>query len=187
MKLKIKDLESKLGYTIKKNFKTIGLDTAKRTGVAFIETNKTYVNIDWIFIEFNYENQIQMLTQMHNEFKKLFTDEHLAVVEEVYLGWNRAGSLHLAKMGTLAIGICIDKKIPFQLILAQSARSKFHIDTRKFGKGKSKLAVADYLKSIDIEVPDEDISDAIILGLLGICQNMNFQATTKKKSKKLDK
>lgn len=181
MKIPIKKLESMLGYKIKKNFKCIGLDTARRTGVAFIETTKTHVQIDWIFLEFNYENQIQMLTQMHNEFKKLFTDENLAVVEEVFLGLNRCGSLHLAKMGTLAVGICIDKKIPFELILAQSARSKFKINTRKFGKGKSKLAVADYLKSIGIEVDDEDISDSIILALLAICENMNFKAKGAKK------
>jgi Holliday junction resolvasome RuvABC endonuclease subunit len=183
MKLKIANLEKLLGYKIKKNFKAIGLDTAKRTGVAFIETTKTHVNLDWIFLEFNYNNQEQMLTQMYNEFKKLFTDEKLAVIEEVFLGFNRCGSLHLAKMGTLAVSVCIDKGIPFKLILAQSARSKFQINTRKFGKGKSKQAVAEYLKSIKIEVDDEDISDAVVLALLGVCENMNFQAQTKRRKK----
>jgi len=189
MKLKITELEKKLNYKIKKNFKAVGLDTAKRTGVAFITTDTKWVDIDFIFIEFNYENQKQMLTQMHREFKKIFSNENLAVVEEVFLGFNRAGSLHLAKMGTLAIGICIDKNIPFELIMASSARSKFGIDSRKFGKGKSKESVAHYLKGIGIEVDDNDISDAIVLGLLGICEGLSFLATTKKKKKKkkLDK
>ena len=188
MKLRIKTLEHLLQYKIKRNFKCIGLDTAKRTGIAFIETKKDYIYLDWAFLEFNYENQKQMLVQMHREFKKIFSNEDLAVVEEVFLGLNRAGSLHLAKMGTLAIGICIDKNIPFELIMASSARSKFSIDSRKFGKGKSKESVAHYLKGIGIEVDDNDISDAIVLALLGICEGLDFSAKTKKKKKKkLDK
>lgn len=183
MKIKIKELEKKLGYKIKKNFCCVGLDTASRTGVCFIKTTKEYVNLDWIFLEFNYNNQKDMLRQMHKEFGKLFTNEKLAVVEEVYVGFNRMGCLRLAKMGTIAIAQCLNKDIDFELISAMSARGKFSINTRKYGKGKSKLAVADYLKEIGIEVDDADISDAVILGLIAICEGMSFEPKTKKKKK----
>jgi len=183
MKILIKDLEKKLNYKIKKNFIGVGVDTASRTGVCFIKTTKKYVNLDWIFLEFSYNNQEEMLRQMHKEFGKLFTNEQLAVVEEVYVGWNRMGCLRLAKMGTLAVAQCLNKNIDFELISALSARAKFSINTRKYGKGKSKLAVADYLKEIGIEVDDPDISDGVILALLSICEGMDFKPKTKRKKK----
>lgn len=184
MKLKISDLENKLGYKIKKNFRCVGVDTAKRTGICFIKTGNTHVHFDWIFTEFNYNNQKEMLKQMHHEFKSLLTKEELAVVEEVYIGFNRMGCLRLAKMGTIFVDQCIEKGIDFEIISAISARGKFSINTRKYGKGKSKLAVADYLKEIEIVVDDADISDAIILGLCGICEGIDFKVKPKKRKKK---
>lgn len=159
MKIKISELEKKLNYKIKKDFTCIGLDTAKRTGVCFVKTDKTYVDFDWCFLEFNYNNQKEMLKQMHYEFKKLFSKEKLAIIEEVFLGINPSGSLHLAKMGTLAVAQCLNQNIDFELILAKSARAKFFKLNPKEWKGKSKQAVAQYLKSIDIVVDDNDISD----------------------------
>ncbi|RLF58120.1 MAG: hypothetical protein DRN27_06205 [Thermoplasmata archaeon] len=181
MKITIKELEEKLGYKIKTNFTGAGLDTASRTGFCYIKTNATFAEFDWCFLEFNYNSQKEMLKQMHCEFKSLFTDEDTVVVEEVFIGFNRMGCLRLAKMGTIAIGQCIEKKINFELISAISARGKLKINTRKYGKGKSKLAVSDYLKEIGIVVDDEDISDAIILALLSICDGMDYNPKTKKK------
>ena len=183
MRIKIKKLEEKLGYKIKKNFCGSGVDTASRTGFCTIKTNKLYADFDWCFLEFNYDNQKQMLKQMHNEFKTLITNENMVVVEEVFIGFNRMGCLRLAKMGTLVVANCIEKDIDFELISAVSARGKFHINTKKYGKGKSKKAVADYLKEIGIIVDDEDISDAIILALLTICEDMSFLPKIRKKKK----
>ena len=175
MKILIKKLEKKLDYKIKKNFSCIGLDTAKRTGVCFIKTDKKYIHFDWCFLEFNYNSQKEMLKQIHYEFGKLFDKEKLAVIEEVFIGFNRTGCLRLAKMGTLAIAQCISKNIDFELILAKSARSKFFkLDSKKW-KGKTKQAVAEYLKGIGIKTDDNDIADAIILALCGICKDLNFK------------
>jgi len=187
MKIKISDLENKIGYKIKRNFICAGVDTASRTGVCFIKTGRTYIHFDWAFLEFDYENQKDMLKQMHNEFKNLFTTEKLVVVEEVYIGFNRMGCLRLAKMGTLVVAECIHRDIDFEIISAVSARGKFKINTRKYGKGKSKLAVADYLKEIGLYVDDEDISDSIVLALLGICEGMDFKPKTKKKKRRRKK
>lgn len=185
MKIKIKDLEKKLGKTIKKNTKVVGVDTAKRCGVCFITTTNTMACFDWMFLEFNASSQKEQLIQIYNEFGKLFNNEDLAIIEEVFVGFSRKGSISLAKMGTLVIAQCLNKKIDFQTINAVSARNKFFKINYKIYKGRTKEAVANYLKNaLDIWLDDYDISDAIILALCGICENINFTISKKKHRKR---
>jgi len=188
MKIKIKDLEQKLNKKIKKNKKVIAFDTAKICGIAFIRTTDIDIIFDWCKLEFNYNSQEEMLKLMHTEFGNILSNEDLAIVEEVFVGFSRTGSLHLAKMGTLAIAQCINKKIDFKLISALSARSKFFkLDSKKY-KGRTKEAVGDYLKTIGIETEDNDVNDAIILGLCGICDGIDFRSKKEiSKSKKRKK
>lgn len=182
MKISIKKLEEKLGYKIKRDFKSVGFDTARICGVAFIRTTQTYAHFDWCYLEFENKTQEDLLAQMYKEFGKLLSDENFAVVEEVFLGFSKSGSLHLAKMGTMAVAQCVAKEIPYKLILAMSARAKFKINTRKYGKGKSKLAVKDWLKeTLGIEINEDNCEDAVVLALLGVCEEMDFGAKIKKK------
>lgn len=185
MKLKISELEKRLNKKIKKNFKVISFDTAKITGVCFMSTTKTHITIDWCKLEFNYDNQEEMLRLMYKEFGQLLGNEDLAVIEEVFVGFSRTGSIHLAKMGTLAVAQCIRKNIDFKLILAKSARSKFFkLDSKKY-KGKTKVAVGNYLESIGLKTEDLDVNDALILALCGMCKDIDFRSQVQiKKDKK---
>jgi Holliday junction resolvasome RuvABC endonuclease subunit len=184
MKIAIKDLEKKLGYPIKKNFKVVSFDTAEICGVAFIKTDDKYAHFDWCYLEFQKESEEQLLTQMYKEFGKLITDENFCVVEAVFVGLNRAGSLILAKMGTMACAQCVQKNIPFKLISAVSARSKLKIDVHSYGKGNSKKAVLDWCQNLGIDITEENSVDAIALACLGICEGLDFKPTTKKAKKK---
>ena len=184
MKIKISELEKKLDKKIKRHVKIIGLDTAKISGICFIRTDIKFLNLDWCKLEFNYNNQEEMLAVMYREFGQLFGNEDLAIVEEIFVGFNRVGSLRLAKMGTLAIAQCLNKKINFKLISATSARSKFFVLNSRIYKGRTKQAVLDYLRTIGIETYDTDVADAIILALCGICEGIDFKPKTKKKKKR---
>lgn len=184
MKIAIKDLEKKLGYPIKKNFKTVGWDTAEKCGVAFITTDDKFADFDWCYLEFHKDSEEELLTQMYREFGKLLLDENLAIVEQVFLGFSRAGSLILAKMGTMACAQCVQKNIPFKLISAVSARSKLKIDVHSYGKGNSKKAVLDWCQNLGIDITEENCVDAIALACLGICEGLDFKPTTKKVKKK---
>lgn len=184
MKIPIKDLEKKLGYPIKKNFKTIGWDTAEKCGVAFIKTDEEFAHFDWCYLEFHKESEEELLIQMYKEFGKVITDENFAVIEQVFLGINPAGSLILAKMGTMACAQCVQKNIPFKLISAVSARSKLKIDVYSYGKGNSKKAVLDWCNNLGIDITEENSVDAIALACLGICEGLDFKPTTKKVKKK---
>lgn len=186
MKIKIKELEKILDCEIKKRTNCIGLDTAQRTGICFLKTTDDYVHIDWMFIEFKeVGDRKQIYKTMINTFENLFEKQDFATIEEVFVGFNRAGSVELARYGSYAISACVRKNIDYELISAVSCRAKFGIKTTKkagYGKGKSKLAVSDWIKNnLGLELDDEDISDAIILGLCGIIENMDFKSKGKKK------
>lgn len=186
MKIKLDKLEYIIGSKIKKRTTCIGLDTAQRSGVAFIKTTDDYVHIDWMFIEFKESgDRKQIYKTMINTFENLFEDQDFATIEEVFVGFNRAGSVELARYGSYAISACVRKGIDYELISAVSCRSKFGIKTTKkagYGAGKSKKAVADWLeRKLGLKLDDEDISDAIILGLCGIIEDMNFSPKGKKK------
>jgi len=177
IKISIKNLEKLLDFKIKKNFKSIGFDTANRTGICFIDTTSKDIKIDWMFIEFkDAGSKKQKYITMVNTFADILDKQNLAVVEDVFVGFNRKGSIELARFGSFAIAESIKKGIDFETISAMSARAKFQIDARLFGKGKSKKAVAYWLeKKFDIKLDDEDISDAIILALIGVCDGIKYE------------
>lgn len=186
LKIKLDKLEYILDCKIKKRMSCVGLDTAQRSGISFIKTTDDYVHIDWMFIEFKESgDRKQIYKTMINTFENLFEDQNFATIEEVFVGFNRAGSVELARYGSYAISACVRKNIDYELISAVSCRSKFGIKTSKkagYGKGQSKKAVSDWLKKkLGIDVEDEDISDAIILGLCGIIEGMDFEPKGKKK------
>ena len=179
MKILIQQIESITGYKVKKNFISLGLDTAKRTGISIIKTSDKVATFDWMFIEFKDAGDTkQIYKTMVNTFENLFNEQNIAIIEQVFVGFNRAGSVELARYGSFAISECIKKKIPYELISALSCRSRLGIKTTAkagYGKGQSKKAVADWLKNnLDISLNDEDASDAVCLALLGILEGVKF-------------
>jgi len=189
MKIPIKKIEEITGYKVKRNFTSIGLDTAQRSGVSIIKTTKTYTTFDWMFIEFKGMTDKKLIYKtMVNTFTDIFNEQDFAVIEQVFVGFNRAGSVELARYGSFAIAECIKKGISYDLISAVSCRAKLGINTRSFGKGKSKEAVAFWLKEkLNIELNDEDASDAVCLALCGILEDFDFRPKPKVKKKRKKK
>lgn len=176
MKIDLKKLEKITGYKIKKNCVAIGFDTATRTGIAQIKTNFKVADIDFTFVEFDALNKHQLYKNMYMAFKDMLKNQDIAIVEDTFVGLNPHGSLVLTRLGAFAIGLCIENKIPWHLIRAVSARSILKIDARKFGKGKSKESVAYWLETkLGIKLDDPDISDAIVLAIVGICEGVKYE------------
>ena len=97
---------------------------------------------------------------------------------------------------TLSDKICkemlIKKDIKREFILATTSRSKLGIKTTEkagYGKGKSKKAVADWLRKffgIDLK-GDDDASDAVVLAILGLLEDFDFRSKAQiKKEKEVD-
>lgn len=185
MKILINDLEKKLSYKIKRNFKSIGVDTANVSGIVFLTTDDYNINIDHLVLSFKTKNHKEIYHSMVKTFERLFQNEDLAIIEEVFVGFSRAGSVELAKFGAFAISECIKKNIPYETISAVSARAKFKIDTRKYGKGQSKKAVREWACNLGITLEDDNAVDGFVLALCGICEGLDFNSIKKvKKSKK---
>jgi len=191
MILKIEEFEKRIGYKIKRNFSVVGVDTAKHCGLGFIQSNKDIIEINWSLISFEANTIQEVYQQMYKEFG-LFIDDTIdfVVVEDVFLGMNPDVTIKLARFGGLVMAQAINNNIPFATIGASSSRAKlFKIDKVKY-KGKTKEAVADYLKSIGIEIDEDNCSDGVVLALLGIIDGMDFRsnaaiAKEKKAIKKL--
>jgi len=177
IKLKIIELEKSLNKKLKKNFISIGFDTASITGVGIISTDTSNVTIDWALIKFEANTIQELYTQMYQEFGKFITkDKKCCVIEDVFLGMNPNVTIKLARFGGLVMAHAIEKNVHFETIGASSARSKlFTLDRKKY-KGKTKQAVADYLKSIGIKIDEDNCADGIILALLGIIVDMDFRS-----------
>ena len=184
MKILIEDIENKLDYKFKRNFTSIGIDTAQISGVCFLKTDNEYLYIDSLVLSFKTKYHKEIYETMVKTFDRLFKNEDLAIIEEVFVGFSRAGSVELAKYGAFAIADCIKKNIPYETISAVSARSKFKINSQKYGKGKSKLAVADFVHDLGINLKDNNAVDAFVLALCGLCECMDFNKPIKKIKKK---
>lgn len=183
MKIKINELEKKLSYKLKKNFKSIGIDTATTTGIVFLKTDEEYLHIDGLVLGFKTNNKKEVYATMVKTFEKLFQGEDIAIVEDIFIGFSRKGSIELARYGSFAIAECIKKEIPYEIISAVSARSKFNIDTRSEGKGRSKIAVGKWAKDLGINLTDNNLVDALVLSLCGHCNGISFEPKSNKKSK----
>ena len=186
MKIKLTELEKKLGYPIKKNFKSIGFDTATKTGVGIITTDNEYANIDWALVHFKSDSIQEVYIQMYKSFGEMITkDLGCCVVENVFVGMNPDTSIKLARFGGLVIAHAIDNKVHFEMIGPTSSRSKLGINTRKY-PGKAKKAVRIWLKeTLDLELKEDNCADGVVLALLGICEGMDFKPKSKKKKRKV--
>jgi hypothetical protein len=176
MKIKILDIEKKLSYKLKRNFKSIGVDTAQTTGIVLLKTDKEYLYIDYNLLSFKTKNEKEIYHSMVKTFEKLFESDYFAIIESVFVGFSRAGSVELAKYGAFAISECIKKDMNYETISAVSARAKFQIDCRKYGKGQSKKCVAEWVKNLGVNLTDNNLVDGFILSLLGLCEGLDFRS-----------
>ena len=177
MRIKIKNLEQKLNKKIKRNCISIGIDTASATGIGYISTDSKNVTIEWALIEFNAESIQDLYKQMYKEFGNFIDKKtNICVVEDVFLSFNPDVTIKLARFGGLAIAQAINKNVHFEMIGAKSARAKlFKLDCKKW-KGKTKEAVANYLKSIGIEINEHNCADGVLLAILGIIDGIDFRS-----------
>jgi Holliday junction resolvasome RuvABC endonuclease subunit len=191
IKLDIKEIELKLNKRIKRDFSVIGWDTSSKCGVCFGKTDDKTLEIDYTFLEYDTSDHQKMYKQMYNDFGSLLSDEKLSIIEQVFVSFNPNVALLLARMGSLIMARCIEKKIPFQFLSAVSARANLGIKTRldksgnKIPKGHTKEVVANWLKEeLNFTIDQNDIADALVLVLNGLCEDTVYTKKAKKKRKK---
>jgi len=190
MKININFLEKKLGVTIKRNFTCLGLDTATTTGLVILKTDNDYIHVEHLVLTFKTVNHKEVYATMVKTFERFFEPSlNMSIIEQVFIGVNPAGALELCRYGSFAVAECIKKGINYELVGATTVRSKFKIDTKSAGKGNTKIAVGNWIKeNLDISFDDNNINDALILALLGLCEGMDFRSQVEiKKAMKNEK
>lgn len=198
MIFKIKNIEKKLGKSIRKNCVSIGFDVAEKyTGICILKVDNENIYIkhtqvietsekeDHFHRADNYVFSLEKLNQTIKKFK----DSKIMVIERCYYGRNVETLIHLAHFGILTY-ITLRKEFNVYYYLgATTARSiigfnqrkqeekgnlKPHIITRGKNKGKTKKIdckslVHDYLKTdFNLEFKSKDEADAFVLALAGL-------------------
>lgn len=182
MKVKIKDIERLINYKLKRNFKSVGVDTASKIGICFLETDEEYLSIDPLILSFNTKDVKEKYNTFVKTLDKIIDDEYYVIAEDVFHGINPTVTIVLGSYRGFVLSCAIRKNLEYETISAISARSKFKIKTTGFGKGNAKLGVKQWIDSLGIDIKDHDAADGFVLALLGLCVDMDFR--TQKQIKK---
>lgn len=198
MVFKIKDIENKLGKTIRRNCISVGFDVAEKfTGVCILKVDNENIKIvDALVIEttekedhFHRADHYVFSLEKFKQALQKSKDSKIMVIERCYFGKNVETLIHLAHFGILTY-ITLKKEFETYYYLgATTARSiigfnqkrqeekgnlKPHVITKGINKGKEKKIdckslVHDYLRTdFKVSFDSKDKADAFVLALAGI-------------------
>jgi Holliday junction resolvasome RuvABC endonuclease subunit len=196
--LAIKDIEKKLGKTVRKETVSIGFDVAEAyTGVCILKTDKEniYIENTQVIETTNKEdhfNRCDHYVASLEKFKQTldkYKGYKILVIERCYFGRSPETLIHLAHFGIITYVILKKEFDTYYYFGASTARSligfnqrrqeekgtlKAKIISRGKNKGKEKKIdckslVHDYLKTdFNLEFDSKDKADAFVLALAGL-------------------
>jgi len=189
--IKIKDIEKAIGYKIKKNIVSVGFDTAEVCGVGFINTTDTHVDIDWEVLIFDKSNINNVYRELNHESLNILSQKcDICIIEDTYLKmFGRFPQVNvlkkLTRFGGIILANAINNNVEYAIVGATQARSKFKIKTTGYGKGNSKQGVIEWLKNtLGIDLTEDNACDAIVLALLGVCEDIDYTVEKKPRKKR---
>jgi Holliday junction resolvasome RuvABC endonuclease subunit len=198
MKLKISDVEEKLGKKIRKEAVSLGFDVAERfTGYCSLQSNQTEITIEDIgVIETDtkqdtvhrmdcFLNSLEKFKQDWGKFKTF----KIVVIEDCFMGMNVFTLKHLARFSALVYVSFRKQCDSLMFLMPNSARSivgfnkntqmkETKLEKKVITKGKNKgkekkidlkKLVQEYLfTTFNIKLENPDQSDAFVLALAGL-------------------
>jgi len=198
MIFKVKNIEKKLGKTIRRNCISVGFDVAEKyTGVCILKVDTDTIKIvDTLVIEttekedhFHRADHYVFSLEKFKQTIQKFKDTKMLIIERCYFGQNPETLIHLAHFGIITYILLKKEFETYYYFGASTARSiigfnqkrqeslgnlKPHIITRGKNKGKEqkidcKSLVHDYLKTdFGISFDSKDKADAFVLALAGL-------------------
>ena len=201
LKIKNSELSKILGYKIKKDFCSIGLDLATRTGYARIKTDKIYATFDWQFFKLSTDNKERYI-EMVKHLNPLIEKDAYIIIEDTHMREFRIGKKiiktnpevfkKLTRFGGIAMTLAIlqeHKNVDWIFVGPLTVRSRLKVYEGKPAKGMAKKLVQKWVEEklgIMLE-KDTDIRDAIVMACAGVCENIDLIPKTKKNAKKQKK
>jgi Holliday junction resolvasome RuvABC endonuclease subunit len=200
MNFKIKDIEKRLGFNLKKNTYCIGVDTASTTGLAMLETtNKTLIVKTSIFklpvvkkedeLSDKFVEKLEFMLRSIRDFKaKEFgckkASKTVLVLENSFMGCNVVTFGLLRMLCGIIFAELFDNFEEIKIIFPMSARKeigfKSEIKRIKGATNKEKTQsrkdkkqeLIDFVNKIfGTKETDDNICDALILALNGLKEN----------------
>jgi len=188
MTFKIKDIENKLGFKLKRNTYCIGIDTASTTGLAILETDNKSLKVKTSLFKLPVvkktdelsEKFVEKLTFMLmsirdfkcKEFGSKKANKTILVLENSFLGCNPVTFGLLRMLCGIIFAELFDNFEDILIIFPMSARKQigFKSQLKKGTKREDKKKeLINFINNIfGTEEKDDNIIDAIILALNGL-------------------
>jgi Holliday junction resolvasome RuvABC endonuclease subunit len=198
MNFKIKDIENKLGKSIRKNCISVGFDVAEKyTGICILKVDNEMIKVVNTLVIETTEKEDHFHRADHfvfslEKFKQILQkskEEKIMVIERCYYGKNVETLIHLAHFGILTYITLRKEFATYYYLGATTARSIIgfnqkrqedkgnltpHTITRGKNKGQvkkidCKSLVHDYLKTdFNVSFDSKDKADAFVLALAGL-------------------
>ena len=162
IKLKINNIEEKLGFKISDRVNVLGIDTAsKRTGWCHLWTEEGELYIDYGFINMKSDNLLYKYNSLIDFFNQLTEKKDKVIIEEVFYSRNVKTVKLLSRVGMIVYQSAYNngcKDISF--LLASQARNGIGLKNKK-----KEIVHANFIEKFGIKIGDEDCLDALILAL----------------------
>lgn len=171
IKLKVNEIEKRLGKKLSKNITSVGVDTASRAGVCIASADKDYLYLDVYFIDIDSTDIYFKYNKLIESFKQLFSQKFekslSVIIEDTFFGRNVNVLKMISRMGMI-VYMCASelKDAKIQFIYPTTSRKNLNIK----GTLKKQEVHKELFKLIGKKLPDEDISDAVVLALYGLTE-----------------
>jgi len=188
MNYKIKDIEKKLGFRLKKNSYCLGVDTASTTGLAVLETDNKILKIRTSIFKLptvkkedelsdKFVEKLEFMLRSIRDFKKQEfgnkkANKTILVLENSFLSFNPVTFGLLRMLAGIIFSELFDNFEEIKIIFPMSARKRvgFKSQLKKGTKSKEKKQeLIDFINNIfGTKETSDDITDAIILSICGL-------------------
>ena len=188
MNYKIKDIEKRLGFKLRRNTYCIGVDTASITGLAILETDKKSLKVKTSIFKLpvvkktdelsdKFVEKLEFMLRSIRDFKqKEFgckkANKTILVLENSFLGCNPVTFGLLRMLCGIIFAELFDNFEEIKIIFPMSARKNIGFKSqlkRGTKREEKKKELIDFINNIfGIKETSDDITDAIILALNGL-------------------
>jgi hypothetical protein len=188
MNFKIKDIEKKLSYKLKRNIYCIGIDTASTTGIAILETDNKSIKIKTSIFKLptvkktdelsdKFVEKLEFMLRSIRDFKKKEfgnkkSNKTILVLENSFLSLNPVTFGLLRMLCGIIFAELFDNFEMIKIIFPNTARKEvgFKSQLKRGSKREDKKKeLIDFVNNIfGTQETSDDITDAIILSLYGL-------------------
>jgi len=178
-------LEATLGQKINRNIRSLGVDTASRTGWAITDSHNDLITIDYKWIDIKTTDNNFKFNRMISIFSDIFKNylPNIVIIEDTFLRFNVNVVKLLSRLGMI-VYTCAYLSPVFcekHFLGPSSARKNLGLK----GNAKKEKVHEEFKEKFNIELEDPDIIDAIILSMNGIIPWVKKIKKKKKQKKKI--